>query len=284
MALGLDLAYLNSHGQPISASLLALLLSSNYAVEFVIAPAIGGLSDRYGRKPFMLAGPLFGFAAIHIYAVAASLAPLFLARALEGAAAATLTPAALGFLGDATSGTAARRGRTMSFFEIATLLGIASGYVAGGVLWQRFQLNAFRLASLLYLAAAAVVWLWLSSDGQTRRAGRLSVRDYVNVIRKPAILRFAPAWLCVTAVLGVWFTNTVYQLSGPHRPGQALAGGMSGNAVSAVLGMFTLTLIAGTYMWSRLFVRFGRKTSIMLIALAGMFAVCVDLLLVNHRG
>lgn len=94
---------------------------------------------------------------------------------------------------------------------------------------------------------------------------------------------FAPAWLAATAVLGVWFANTVYQLSGPSRPGQVLMGGFSGNTVSVILGGFVLTLIAGTYTWSRLFTRFKKKTSMMLLALCGMLVVCLDLLAINHR-
>jgi len=59
------------------------------------------------------------------------------------------------------------------------------------------------------------------------------------------------------------------------------------NALVARLNLWTrlvLVLIAGTFGWSRLFGRIPDKTSIMAIALGGMFVVCFDLLLLNHRG
>ena len=137
-----------------SAAVVGMLLSTNFAVELVAAPIFGGLSDRFGRKPFMVAGPLLGFLASQIYPATSALAPLFLARGLEGACAGSLTPSSLGFLSDATTTTLERRGRTMAYFEIATLLGIGVGYALGGVLHQALGPHAFRVASAAYLLSA----------------------------------------------------------------------------------------------------------------------------------
>jgi MFS family permease len=267
----------------ITAATVGILLSTNFAVELLAAPTFGALSDRFGRKPFIVLGPLLGFLASQIYPATSSLAPLFLARGLEGTAAGSLTPSSLGFLSDATTATVEKRGRTMAFFEIATLLGIGGGYALGGVLYQATGPNAFRVASALYLLSAVAAWRWLPQTRLTARAARPSLAAYVKAATQPGIVRLAPAWLAVTAVLGVWFANTVYQLSGPSRPDQALTGGFSGNAVSAILTAFVVALITGTYIWSRLFARFDRKTTMMLVALGGMLIVCLDLLIVNHR-
>jgi MFS family permease len=282
--IGFYLALLAGQGVPLVAVLAALLLSSSYAVELVVAPVMGALSDRYGRKPFIIAGPLIGLAAIQIYPLSGLLPVLFLARALEGLSAATLTPATLGFLADNTSGTHQARGRTMAYYEIATLVGIGTGYAFGGSLWEMLGLNAFRAAAGLYLLSAAVVWIWVSHTRQVRHVRQTSLADYLAVVRQPRILRFAPAWLCVTAVIGLWFNNIVFQLAGPRHPGQLLTGGMSGSQVSTIMGLFVVVLIAGTFGWSRLFGRFARMTTIMVVALCGMFVVCFDLLLLNHRG
>ncbi|HEY8692077.1 MAG TPA: MFS transporter, partial [Chloroflexota bacterium] len=282
--IGFYLALLARQGLPLVAILAALLLSSSYAVELVVAPIMGALSDRYGRKPFIIAGPLIGLAALQIYPISGLLPVLFLARALEGVSAATLTPATLGFLADNTSGTPEGRGRTMAYFEIATLVGIGAGYSLGGRFWELLALNAFRAAAGLYLLSALAVWIWVSHTRQVRQVQRTSLAGYLAVIRQPRILRFAPAWLCVTAVIGLWFNNIIFQLAGPRHPGQLLTGGMTGSQVSTIMGLFVLVLIAGTFGWSRLFGRIPDKTSIMAIALGGMFVVCFDLLLLNHRG
>ncbi|HEU0169765.1 MAG TPA: MFS transporter, partial [Chloroflexota bacterium] len=246
---------------------------------------MGALSDHFGRKPFMVAGALLGLAALWVYPLSAgALLVLFVARAVEGLASASLTPATLGFLADTTEPEAtASRGRTMAYYEMATLIGIGSGYATGGVLWQHLGDSAFHAASGLYLLSAVVVWRWVRGGAPSGRPAH-RWRDYVAVVRQPRVLRFAPAWLCVTAVIGLWFNNVIFQLAGPRRAGQLLTGGFSGGQVSLMLGLFVLVLVAGTFGWSRVFDRFPSKTDIMAVALAGLFVVCITLLVLNHRG
>src|SRR5712692_10067929 len=282
--IGFYLAHLRSQGVPVVATIVALLLSSSYLVDLFVAPAMGALSDRFGRKPFIIAGPLIGLAALQVYPLSGSLAVLFLARGLEGVSAATLTPATLGFLADNTPVAHEPRGRTMAYYEIATLGGIGSGYALGGVVWQQLGIDAFRAVAGLYALSALVVWIWVSRTWQVQRLEQTGIRDFLGIIRQPRVLRFVPAWLCVTAVIGLWFNNVVFQLAGPRHPGQLLTGGMSGNQVSTIMGLFVLVLIGGTFGWSRLFGRFPHKTTIMAIALGGMFVVCLDLLVLNHRA
>ncbi len=287
--IGFYLAFLGSQGQPLTAIIGGLLLSSSYAVELFVAPVMGALSDRWGRKAFIVAGPLVGLLAIQIYPITGILAVLFLARGLEGVAAAALAPATLGFLGDNTepltpeAGNDHLRGRAMAYFEIATLVGIGAGYALGGVLWQQLGLRAFPAAGVFYVLSAVVAWKWAEGH-QVRRERWSGLGSYFAVIRHPRVLRFAPAWVCVTAVIGLWFNNIVFQLAGPHRHGQLLTGEMSGNQVSIILGLFTFTLIVGTFVWATVFSRVPDKTTIMLIALGGMFIVCFDLLALNHGG
>jgi MFS family permease len=283
VVLGFYLANLRREGAPVVAIVAALLLSTSYAVELFTAPALGALSDRFGRKLFIILGPLIGLVAIQIYPTSGTLAVLFLARGLEGLSAATLAPATLGFLADNTTGMHEGRGKTMAYFEIATLVGIGAGYALGGVLWQGFELNAFRVVASLYLLSALVVWVWVSHTHQVRRVQRTGIREYLAVIRQPRIVRFAPAYLCITSVIGLWFNNVVFQLAGPKHPHQLLTGGMTGRQVSMIMGLFVVVLILGTFGWSRLFGLFADKTTIMVVSLVGMLAVCGDLLILNHR-
>src|SRR6187399_1016949 len=69
-------------GQPNSeASMYGGLLLASYAVtQFLCAPIIGGLSDRFGRRPVLLAS-LFGFGVDYIFlALAPSVGWLFIGR------------------------------------------------------------------------------------------------------------------------------------------------------------------------------------------------------------
>src|SRR5690242_5027153 len=65
--IGFYLAMLRAEGAPVVAIVASLLLSSSYAVELFVAPVMGALSDRYGRKPFIIVGPLVGLLALQIY-------------------------------------------------------------------------------------------------------------------------------------------------------------------------------------------------------------------------
>ncbi len=283
--IGFYLAHLHLRHEaaaPVAASVAALLLSTSYAVELFVAPLMGSLSDRFGRKLFIILGPLIGLVAIQVYPLSTLLPILFLARGLEGLSAATLSPATLGFLADNTTGHEGR-GKTMAYFEIATLVGIGSGYALGGVLWQSLELNAFRAAGALYFLSALVVWVWVSQSNQIRRVHRPGFGAYLAVIRQPRIVRFAPAYLCITSVIGLWFNNVVFQLAGPKHPHQLLTGGMTGRQVSMIMGLFVVVLILGTFAWSRLFGFFVDKTTIMLMALVAMLGVCGDLAVLNHR-
>lgn len=282
--LGLYLAQLQSHGAPVSASLGGVLLSSTFAVEFALAPVLGTLSDRFGRKPIILVGPIIGMLAAQVYALSGEYPALFLGRALEGLSAAALTPATLGLLADYTSHEkTGYRGRTMAYFEIALLVGIGAGSALGGVIWQALDVNSFRVAGALYLASALVIWLWVSQANQVRRPSPITPSQYLKIVRRPAVLTLAPAWLCITAANGLWANNLVLQLAGPPRPGQLLAG-LSGSQVSLGLSLVSLSIFAGTLTWGSLFARIPSKPSIMLISLVGWLAAELGIVALNHWG
>jgi DHA1 family tetracycline resistance protein-like MFS transporter len=68
------------------------LLFSYAICQFLFAPVIGGLSDRYGRRPVLL-GSLLGFGFDYLLlALAPTLSWLFIGRILSGILGAILTP------------------------------------------------------------------------------------------------------------------------------------------------------------------------------------------------
>ena len=70
------------HPSPLA---FGLLMSSYSAMQFLFAPILGRLSDRFGRRPvilFSLAGTVIGYL---LFAFAHSLVMLFASRLLDGA-------------------------------------------------------------------------------------------------------------------------------------------------------------------------------------------------------
>jgi DHA1 family tetracycline resistance protein-like MFS transporter len=84
-----------THGTTSEAARIGGWLLFAFAiVQFLFAPILGGLSDRFGRRPILL-GSLFGFGLDYIFlALAPTLPWLFLGRIIAGALGASFTTAA----------------------------------------------------------------------------------------------------------------------------------------------------------------------------------------------
>jgi MFS transporter, DHA1 family, tetracycline resistance protein len=110
---------------------VALLLASYSAAQFVTAPIWGRASDRWGRKPILIAS-LAGTVASYLWlAYASDLAHLFWARILAGVMAGSLS-AAFAYVADITDET--NRSRGMGMIGAAFGLGFIAGPAIGGLL------------------------------------------------------------------------------------------------------------------------------------------------------
>jgi MFS transporter, DHA1 family, tetracycline resistance protein len=116
-------------------ALLVGLLSSLYALmQLLVAPLLGALSDRVGRRP-VLVGCLFvaagAYALLGVGANSAALPLVFLAVAIGGAAGATI-PTAQAYIADRTA--PEERARGLGLIGAAFGLGLMLGPASGGLL------------------------------------------------------------------------------------------------------------------------------------------------------
>ncbi len=115
-----------------SALELGLLMASYSAVQLIVTPFWGDMSDRIGRKPIFLIG-LFGYGlSFIIYGVATHLWMLFAARMIGGALSGSLYPASLAYIADVTEHE--ERGQAMGLLGAASGLGMIFGPSISGVL------------------------------------------------------------------------------------------------------------------------------------------------------
>lgn len=101
------------------------------AMQFICAPIMGGLSDRYGRRPVLLAS-LFGFGIDYLFmAVAPTIWWLFASRVIAGTMGASFTTASA-YIADVSP----PEKRAQNFGMIGAVFGIGFilGPLAGGLL------------------------------------------------------------------------------------------------------------------------------------------------------
>jgi MFS family permease len=174
----------------------------------IATPILGRLSDRYGRRPIILASLLGNTIAMGIFAIAAEqawLPLLFLSRILAGATAGNLS-ACQAAVADVTSG--AERAGGMGRIGAGIGLGMVIGPVLGSAI-SHLHPNAPPLAAslLAFIDLLGVYCLMpetraaIVSDGTTPLASRRTLR---NVVTDPAILAvmaiYFLTFICMTNV------------------------------------------------------------------------------------
>ena len=109
-------------------------LGATYAVmELLASPIIGSLSDRFGRRPVLIACVAGTMSAYILLGLAQSLTVIFLAVALDGITGGTLATA-YAYVADVT--TPQSRARGMGLVGAAFGLGVIAGPAFGGLLSQ----------------------------------------------------------------------------------------------------------------------------------------------------
>jgi len=294
VVLGLFLAHLTTHaGYAITSLHVGLLAVAFFATELTLAPLMGALSDRWGRRYFLIIGPLFGLAQVTLILftpVQNPLPYLLCVQVLAGISSAMKVPAVLGYLADYTTQNPSLRMRVMSLFELATSGGIATGVVLGGIAWDRFGRLAFAILALLYLAAAGCMILTPQARQIIERSNLRAVgRRYWRIIRTPRLFIFIPAWICISALAGIWLSSQItFILSNPyHDPHQLLMGSMAGQGgghrLSLILGGYVLFFGLCLLFWAFFLNRIPRL-KLMLISITGVYIACIALADINHRG
>lgn len=196
----------------------ALLLSAYAITQFIFAPVIGNLSDRYGRRPVLLSS-LLGFGIDYLFlALAPTYGWLFVGRIIAGITGASFTTAAA-YIADIS--TVETRAKNFGMIGAAFGLGFVIGPALGGLLAGWGVRAPFYAAAGLCLLNTLYGYFVLpeSLSVENRRAfkwkkanpfGSLKFLSKTPAIGGLAVCYFL-IYLAAQAVQGNWNFFTIYR-------------------------------------------------------------------------
>lgn len=176
-----------------------------------LLPYFGRLSDRKGRKPFIVIG-LLAYAVVSIaFLLATKVSHLIAIRFFQGIASAMILPVIQAYVGDITP--PGKEGLTMGLFNMSLFFGLSLGPVAGGALNDHFSLDAaFACMGLLAFVGfgSGLLMLPPRQSEVAQRRGRIPLR-WRTILKDHVIIGLFSFRFAYTASIGIiWGFLPVY--------------------------------------------------------------------------
>ena len=209
------------HGDVSEAAKIGGWLTFAYAItQFVFAPFIGNLSDKFGRRPIILLS-LFAFSMDYLLlAFAPTITWLFIGRIIAGISGASITTASA-YIADVS--TPENRAKNFGMIGAAFGLGFIIGPVIGGLLGQYGSRVPFYAAAVLCLLNFLYGYFILpeSLSKDNRRAFSLKranpIGAFMNLRKYPKLIGLVVSiFLLYTASHAVhsnWSYFTMYKFN-----------------------------------------------------------------------
>ena len=243
-----------------AARLSGWLMGVFAAMQFLFGPVMGGLGDRFGRRPVILTCMLaFGLDFL-VMGLAPTFAWLFVSRAIAGIAGATFVPASA-YIADITP--PERRAQNFGLIGAAFGLGFTIGPAIGGLLGGFGPRAPFFVAAGLALLNAAAGFFMLPESLPPERRRRFDIRranpfgTFTSISRHRGALPLFAAWF-------------LYMLAHQSYPSTwafftKLKFGWSDHAIGASLAYIGFTVaIAQAFVTRRLIPLIGERRAILL--------------------
>ena len=166
---------------------IGLLFAVFSLCQLLAAPALGDLSDRYGRRPvlvFSLAGTVVSFVML---AMAHSVTMLFLARIVDGLSGGNISTARA-YVADITA--PEDRARAYGLIGAAFGLGFIFGPALSGILARVSYTAPIWAAAGITVVATLMAWAWLPETVHRTQAGTGNPFRYLpELLRRPLVRR-----------------------------------------------------------------------------------------------
>ncbi|MFS0735255.1 MFS transporter [Microbacterium sp. 1P10UB] len=194
---------------------LALWVGTLEAVNglcaFLVAPFLGRLSDRFGRRPVIIAAAFGAALSMTLFGVGGSIWVLLLARVIQGLTAGDL-PALFAYLADITppAQRARRFGLLGALAGIGTMIGPALGGVLGAI---SVELPVFVTAGLALVIAVLSLFLLPESHRAENRIAAIRMGDvqpfavFRSAFRRPELRGLMIGFALLALPFGFFVNN-----------------------------------------------------------------------------
>ena len=193
--------YAESFGaSPIAIGLLFAIFSVG---QLAAAPVLGDASDRYGRRPVLLASLAGTVVSFVMLALAQNLTTLFVARLIDGLSGGNISTARA-YVADITE--PRNRARAYGIIGVAFGLGFILGPAISGVLSRVSYTAPIWAAAAITLVAMGLAWIWLPETVHCVPAGTgAPFRNLAAMLRRPGLRRM------LAIDFGYWFAFAMFQ-------------------------------------------------------------------------
>jgi DHA1 family tetracycline resistance protein-like MFS transporter len=169
---------------------VGLLFASYSIMQLIFSPILGGLSDKYGRRPVLLLSIIGTGIGFLVLGFATTLFMLFLGRILDGITGGNISTAQA-YIADIT--TKENRAKGMGLIGAAFGLGFIFGPAIGGIL-SRWGIHVpFFFAAAMCFANAVLLYFTLpetvTADHPAKNSavGGRSLKHVINALRQPRL-------------------------------------------------------------------------------------------------
>jgi DHA1 family tetracycline resistance protein-like MFS transporter len=255
--------------------MIGLVTTAYPAMQFIGAPLLGGLSDRYGRKPVLVVSQIGTFIGFIILGLSNSILVILLARVIDGISGANIS-AAQAALTDSTSEKTRTQGLGLlgAAFGLGFIIGPIIAFVALALGNNDYRIPAFA-AAFFSLVSILMTLFWFHETLPADQRGKNQQTDQppvvqrmLNALRHP---KAGPLFILIFFQQFVFFGfESLITLFTLNRLGM---NGSSNTVLFVYVGII-IVLVQGYFIgrWSR---RFGERKLIF----AGLALLAVGLIM-----
>jgi len=186
-----------------SGFLIGLIFGAFSLSRSFFLPVFGRLSDKRGRKPFIVPGMLAYTLVSVAFVIFEDLTAMIIIRFIQGIASAMLLPVIQAYVGDITP--KGKEGTTMGLFNMSLFLGLSIGPVLGGIIrdWISLQAAFLSMGTLSFIGFLLTQFFLPPRQQEKIIRHQRTPARWRKIIRDPEIIGLFAFRFAYTACIGI---------------------------------------------------------------------------------